>query len=675
MSSQNSKENNIPSENDDFWDLSGYGISKKNKEAYGKDKARPPITVVDLDISIQNSDSNKTDEYKDSKFTFDTKSKKNTDDSSVSPRANPKNAISESEGIITVYADKTDSASDNHGTFNTERNSSGKSDDKNMPEEIFSDVHSPGTAFSKNHDREDSGSEHIIKKYIPPHKPSGKNNILPIIEYTPDNALIKQIRIFPSADGTVINRNILFSRERESLLNAKGEPCEPAGYFSFSPRYSQLTKSQLSWYLWWRENMRNGNYIQTDYSYIKLYIMELLTADESEDIDGCLDRLCKLYINNHDSVLGFMYLGKLISDFCMLHRLSSPSNLLAPYMHNLIFHHVNDEFYLGPSKANRDIYPQIAIKYISVYNYRKSKFAVGENRELFDKHIFNAVKEVFQNDECYEFVRSKATGAYSTVVTERKVFDGQRELVSKDAKIQTVAYPISCIQGTVTDTIRYAENKIRDHLGVRSKLSILSLDKSIKCVIDAYFDKALPKKAQDAKLRESKKSPQTEYDRFYDLPKTTLSIENASQIEKNSWNTTKILIETFGGVQNADPDAEIPDKCKDIQKNEDDKNDTPESYQAISVSNPEKSEKTKAGEKNEYDVLLNALGDLAGFITLCKSRSFREQRQFASKHGLSCDEIADIINENAANILGDIILEEDSGGYGIISDYLSIIKD
>ena len=174
---------------------------------------------------------------------------------------------------------------------------------------------------------------------------------------------------------------------------------------------------------------------------------------------------------------------------------------------------------------------------------------------------------------------------------------------------------------------------------------------------------------------QSKKSPQTEYDRFYDLPKTTLSIENASQIEKNSWNTTKILIETFGGVQNADPDAEIPDKCKDIQKNEDDKNDTPESYQAISVSNPEKSEKTKAGEKNEYDVLLNALGDLAGFITLCKSRSFREQRQFASKHGLSCDEIADIINENAANILGDIILEEDSGGYGIISDYLSIIKD
>ena len=683
MSSQNNKENNTPPENDDFWDLSGYGINKKSKETYDKDKIRPPITAVDLNISLKNSDSNKEDEYKDSKFTFDTKSNNSIDNASVKPRSNLKNEEkSDAEGIITVYSHKTDTASDSYGAARTEKILSGKSDDQNMSEEIFSDVHSSDTPFSKNHDREDSDPEHIIKKYIPPHKPSGKNSILPIIEYTPDNALIKQIRIFPSSDGTVINRNILFSRERESLLHAKGTPCEPVGYFSFSPRYSQLTKSQLSWYLWWRENMRNGNYIQTDYSYVKLYIMELLTADESEDIDGCLDKLCRLYINNHDSVLGFMYLGRLISDFCMLHRLSSPSNLLAPYMHNLIFHHVNDEFYLGPSKANRDIFPEIAIKYISVYNYRKSKFAVDENRKLYDKHIFNAVKEVFQNDECYDLVRSKATGAYSTVVTERKVFDGQRELVSKDAKIQTIAYPISCIQGTVTDTIRYAENKIRDHLGVRSKLSILSLDKSIKCVIDAYFDKALPKKAQDAKLREQKKSPRTEYDRFYDLPKTALSIENASQIEKNSWNTTKILIETFGGDgQNADPDAKTntplsPDKSTDIDKSEDNKNDTLESSQTMPGSNHDKSEKTqKTGEANEYDDLINSLGNLAGFISLCKNRSFREQRQFASEQGLSCDEIADIINENAANILGDIILEEDSGGYGIISDYLSIIKD
>ena len=47
-----------------------------------------------------------------------------------------------------------------------------------------------------------------------------------------------------------------------------------------------------------------------------------------------------------------------------------------------------------------------------------------------------------------------------------------------------------------------------------------------------------------------------------------------------------------------------------------------------------------------------------------------EQRKFASSHSLTLDEIADTINECAANVFGDIILEDAGGYYTIIEDYV-----
>ena len=52
-----------------------------------------------------------------------------------------------------------------------------------------------------------------------------------------------------------------------------------------------------------------------------------------------------------------------------------------------------------------------------------------------------------------------------------------------------------------------------------------------------------------------------------------------------------------------------------------------------------------------------------------------EQRRFASSHGVSLDELADVINEAAVDIIGDIILEDDGASYVIIEDYKSLFDD
>ena len=51
-----------------------------------------------------------------------------------------------------------------------------------------------------------------------------------------------------------------------------------------------------------------------------------------------------------------------------------------------------------------------------------------------------------------------------------------------------------------------------------------------------------------------------------------------------------------------------------------------------------------------------------------------QQRKFASAHGTTIDELADKINETAADIFGDIILEDSGSGYVIIEDYLFLFN-
>ena len=62
------------------------------------------------------------------------------------------------------------------------------------------------------------------------------------------------------------------------------------------------------------------------------------------------------------------------------------------------------------------------------------------------------------------------------------------------------------------------------------------------------------------------------------------------------------------------------------------------------------------------------------FLALCLSPSLSAQRKFASNKGKSPDELADLINEAALEIMSDILLEEDGDGYFIIDDYKDLFN-
>ena len=71
----------------------------------------------------------------------------------------------------------------------------------------------------------------------------------------------------------------------------------------------------------------------------------------------------------------------------------------------------------------------------------------------------------------------------------------------------------------------------------------------------------------------------------------------------------------------------------------------------------------------------NRLGERFDFIIFALNNDFKGQRSLASRLSLMTDALADGINDLAADILGDIILEEAENGYIIIEDYRELFEN
>ena len=505
---------------------------------------------------------------------------------------------------------------------------------------------------------------------IPVKKLPQKSSSATVYEYKPDNIFINKVRITTQdANGNIFNLSNLFMRERAALIDRKGVECPHVSFYSYAPRYSQMTKAQLAYYLWWRENARHSNYIKTDISYIKLYVTELVTSLDGEDVTDALYKLCQMSKLCFDNPVGKIYMGRVISDFCLLHGLSCPIPLLEGVFPSLIAEHICDEFFLALNEQTRHSYSHLALSYISVYNYKKSKF-YEQYKDSFDKYIPNAISHIFKTDSSYSKITSLASGIFSTSLTDRKLFDGRPEFCAQGARLLVSYYPVSCITSIVTNAVRYAENKLRECMNIRTRLAISELDGDVSKVIDSYFESVasdfVKPKQKEAQFRVTKKVKAEEYDKLYDLPKAPLSLERAAEIEKSSWATTYKLTEAFedncAHINESDIAPILQASITDTQKNTAEK--PKETNKELKVSDTKQDDTKQDG---------NPFGSLYPFILICKSGYTKNQKTFAKDNNMTVDEVADRINEIAVDIYGDIILENIGDGYEIIQDYADLI--
>ncbi len=469
----------------------------------------------------------------------------------------------------------------------------------------------------------------------------------PELEYAPTHPLLHRVRVYRWRSD--YHYYEAFYRDAVKLYAIHGEACERAPYFSYVPQYSQLNRLQLEWYLWWREQFRNGEAPDTDYSYLLLYAYELLNLSTNVDPVQTRELLLRLWKSYREIFHQLdAYLPEWICDLCLLHRLPPPEEQELKLQLSLLSHCNLKEFYV--SGTDGDAYLRALLTFCSNYDYRKSKFYADPHRELFDRAILGSLRAVSERTEAAGKLFSAIDQKESRLMRDAYTGALCSPRIRRRIEVEYCAFSRSHeLRFLVTDIVKYAENQVRASLGIRSRLGIYALPMPVRLLMDAYLTEILPaKRLQSAKRAEEIPT----YEKLYDAPHTKLSFTAAEEIERLSWDTTERLIEAF----DAGEDAEV----------------TP--CEASAPIPPLQSEKEQGATQPEERIMeewseRSPFAPYVAFLHAVLEANVTEQRRTAQNAGLSPEVLADAINALAADEMGDILLEEDGAGYCVIEDY------
>lgn len=475
----------------------------------------------------------------------------------------------------------------------------------------------------------------------------------PYLIYQPTGRLLRRVEV--SKWDSHFNFYESFRADAKRLWDRKGTPCAPVSFFSYIPQYSQLKYSQLKWYLWWRTNIYDGIYLQCDFCYILLFIYEIINSPDLLPPEKGLELLCDIWLNYRDEHPRIdIYLCDWLCDYCLIHRLPCPSARLEPILGVIVETASLKEFYMDT--GNRGDAGASILFYTSLYDWHKSRYVTNENLSVFSTHLHGAF------DEAYRLLAENADEFAKEFRTERTAYEGA--LCSYDMKrtvaVEYVSYTRSQkLRFVVTDIIKYSENRIRMALGIRSRLKVESLPDSIRACIDRYFDLNLPApKKTRTRAANRFEYEAREYDKLYEPVSTELSLENALKIEESSWSTTEILISAFDGTESEPEEKTAPREPVSLPETE------PAPKAAANTV------KTSHGEDDEFAVLISALDSPSRLaLTLLSEGDPSGAAKAAESAGVLPEALVDRINETAFDIIGDSIIEPDTAGFKLISDY------
>ena len=410
------------------------------------------------------------------------------------------------------------------------------------------------------------------------------------------------------------------------------------------PQYSQLNKAQKAYYFYWRSEMRQGRFIKTDYSYLYLYVYEIINLPDVIEPERGVKLLCRLWREYRSALPRIdMYFSMWVRDYCLVHNLPCPTDEIQDFIFDVI--RVSDfkEYYFTDiGKTGRGgVWSLIA--YLSDYDWYRGFYAAvskdtldTEKKKEIYKTLFEGAMRVILPPVWDECMREKNAGKLTKI--SYAAFPNTLCTHSVKCRLEIEYYPLadaSHLREEITSTVRYTENKLRALFGAKSRISVKYIPKEYKELIDCYFDDIIRK--SEAR---TKKKNLPEYERLYDAPQEKISFEGADEIERLSWDTTKRLCDTDEYSNDATDSGDIAPVIA-----------------AVPITNVA-SDATDE-EKETY-------GLTESDIAYIRALSARTEIGIGQMEEQA---LVERINEAFSDNFGDVIIEDTGDGFDIIEDY------
>lgn len=459
------------------------------------------------------------------------------------------------------------------------------------------------------------------------------------------SALISHVKIF--AWPTVFEFYTKFCKDAARYFSLTHEPCEYVYFFSYMPQYEQMTVSQMSYYLYWRDEIRKENYLKTDINYLFLYIYEIINLPERiPPSEGAkiLSRLWKVYRGEFRYL--DKYLGEWLCDYCLIHHVPPDWSVLEAFAGEIAGKVSLPEFYLKDGEISWQL-----IESISSYDYKKSKYYDAHKKE-YDFHIPRALSRavnrvIMKNPEAFGISSAKTSrDSYAgAIVSHRSKFKLE---ITRYALRKTSTNGEEDLKHILANLIKLAENQLRSAFGIKSRLSPLVSDAALKQEILSYFEEYLPVKTGKAKKKETEEEA---YMQLYEPKQKGLAdISRALDIEKQAWETADLL----------SVDEEI-DEIASVSQVIFEEPPLP-TFEVQEVVSPQIMNDVGADE--EFGFITSALSDVQkNALKAALKNSFSE---YCRGIGVMEENMRGEINEISMEYIGDMIID---GDFTVLEDY------
>ena len=437
--------------------------------------------------------------------------------------------------------------------------------------------------------------------------------------YAPDNPFIEQVTVRGRKSG--LHLFLGFREDAIALRKEKGIPCPFAPFFSYIPQFYQLTPAQRAYYLYFRDEADAGRYIDTNQSYFLLYIYEIINLPDVIPPEIGIRRMAMAWAGCRERVGATdKTMARWVADYGLLHRVSCPNDITRPFLGDILAASSFKEFYLGGAGRTDNVQLDAVLSIVSGYDYQNSRYAEGETGALLCHHVGCAAREVLGA----LMLEKGRYPSYDRIEKRYEAFSGALNASAERYELTVIYRSVTATDDwrlTMTAAVKYAENKVRAALSIKSRLSATGLAEKYKQMIDEYFEKNLKKPDRNPA------EPPPAYEVLYDAADKGMSDDAAKEIERDSWDNTWRL---------------IPDEERE------------EMRPAPSPVNTE----DKGGLSD---------GDI-GLLRIAFEEGEAAAKSYAKKNGILLLSACERINEAFADIIGDIVLE-------IIGDDITVIRD
>lgn len=259
---------------------------------------------------------------------------------------------------------------------------------------------------------------------------------------------------------------------------------------TYYPTYDSMNKDQQAWYFYWRSQIRQGNYMDTDVSYIFVLVYELLSGIGWQDPQEGHQKFIQLWAayRKKSSSLEY-YLRRWTFDFTQQYNLEysfsgvDDNSLLYPsFMTDiLISQHAEDM----PLKL-----PFSLINNLCDYSLVNSKFYKDGNQDLMHEAIPRVI--TLADSALRKNKQKGILDTYGPPSIEKQEYYAFTSAVCPQANKKTYAtvkdystYPK--LRAYINELVRYSENTLRELRGCKGRLRGVTIDEETAKLIKKFL--------------------------------------------------------------------------------------------------------------------------------------------------------------------------------------------